>query len=113
MAFIPLSLLEWRQWKMPSTYSLAIILYLGVFCSVLAFLLYIYGLKRLDSGSAVNLLNLVPVLGVGIAFLFLHESVTLLQIVGGIVAVFGVILGAQSQKQSSMGTEGFSKQNTF
>ena len=92
----PLALAELGSWTMPSAGSWAIIVYLGLFCSVVAFLFYAYGLKGLEPGSAVNLLNLVPVFGVATAFLVLGEPVRLPQLAGGALVVAGVLLGFRS-----------------
>lgn len=96
LAFAPLAMIERQQWQIPSPGSVLIVAYLAVFCSVVAFLLYAYGLKELDAGSAVNLLNLVPVFGVGFAFLVLQEPVGLAQLFGGAVVIAGVTLGLRS-----------------
>ncbi|MDQ3442351.1 MAG: DMT family transporter [Chloroflexota bacterium] len=53
-----------------------------MFCSVLAFLLYARGLRGLDAGTAVGLMNLVPVFGLVLALLVLREPVQLVQAVG-------------------------------
>jgi drug/metabolite transporter (DMT)-like permease len=92
----PLALAESGSWAMPSAGSWAIIVYLGLFCSVVAFLFYAYGLKGLEAGSAVNLLNLVPIFGVATAFLVLGEPVGLTQLSGGTLVVAGVLLGFRS-----------------
>lgn len=98
----PLALAESGSWEaMPSTGSWAIIAYLGLFCSVVAFLFYAYGLKGLEAGSAVNLLNLVPVFGVATAFLVLGEPVGLAQLFGGALVVAGVLLGFRSASQEA------------
>jgi hypothetical protein len=64
-----------------------------VACSIGGFLLYNYGLRRLPSSVAVNLLNLVPVFGVLSAVVIDGERVRLAQLVGGAVIVGGVALG--------------------
>ena len=93
LAFLPLALAEAGEWRAPSAGTVLILAYLAVFCSVAAFLLYAYGLKGLDSGTAVNLLNLVPVFGVAFAALILSEPVGLGQLLGGLVVIIGVALG--------------------
>ncbi len=94
-AFLPLSLLEAGAWRPLSLTGLLSALFLGVFCSTAAFLLYGYGLKSLDPGSAVSLMNLVPVFGLIIAVLGLKEEVSLIQVLGGAVVVGGVTLSVQ------------------
>ena len=46
-AFVPLALLEYRSWQVPSVSASLWILYLAAMCSVAAFLLYGHGLRRL------------------------------------------------------------------
>ena len=96
IACVPLALLEVRSWETPSASSISMIIYLGVFCSVVAFLLYAHGLKELDAGSAVNLLNFVPLFGVATAFVVLREPVGVGQLLGGAVVIVGVVLGLRS-----------------
>lgn len=91
-AFIPLAGTELHQWKQPNLESLLALLYLGIFCSVVAFLLYNYGLRKLSSSTVVTMMNLVPVFGVMFSVLILHESLELKQVVGGIVVLVGVYL---------------------
>ena len=62
--FLPLAWTENKSWIPATSESLTACLYLGLFCSFFAFLLYAYGLKGLSSSSAITLMNLVPVLGV-------------------------------------------------
>lgn len=99
LAFVPVALIERERWQLPSAGTSLIVLYLAVFCSVAAFLLYAYGLKKLDSGSAVNLLNMVPVFGVGFALLILKEPISLVQLVGGLIVVCGVVLGLRTHHE--------------
>lgn len=101
IACVPLALLEIRSWEVPSASSISMIVYLGVFCSVVAFLLYAHGLKELDAGSAVNLLNLVPLFGVATAFMVLREPVGVGQLIGGVVVIMGVGLGLRSQVENN------------
>jgi drug/metabolite transporter (DMT)-like permease len=92
LAFLPLAWVERSQWQRPTWNSIIALVYLGLFCSVIAFLLYAYGLKRLTSSSAVSLMNLVPIFGVVFAILFLHEPLSALQLIGGIIVVTGIML---------------------
>ncbi|HBE79051.1 MAG TPA: EamA family transporter [Firmicutes bacterium] len=90
IAFLPLAWLEREKWQIPTTDSLGALFYLGVFCSVIAFLLYAYGLKRLASSTAVTLMNLVPVFGVIFAVIFLHEVMSVIQFAGGSIVIAGI-----------------------
>lgn len=98
LAFIPLALLERGQWREPTAASWGIAAYLGVFCSVAAFMLFNYGLRRLTAGAAVSLTNLVPVFGVFFSVIILGESVSVWQLAGGAVVLFGVYLSVRKQR---------------
>jgi drug/metabolite transporter (DMT)-like permease len=97
--FIPLSLLETTAWVFPPMNSLLAVLYLGGFCSLLAFCLYVYGLQKISSGTAVILMNLVPVFGVLFSFVVLKESITVTQIGGGVVIIAGILLSVGSSDE--------------
>lgn len=92
IGFLPLVFIEAGQWSVPSSDSLIAVIYLGVFCSLLAFYLYAYGLRQVPSSSAVILMNLVPVFGVLFSVVILHEVVNFKQLMGGLVIIIGVIL---------------------
>lgn len=91
--FVLLSLLETSRWSVPSPPNIARIVFLAALCSVAAFLLYNYGLGRLVPSVAVNLLNIVPVAGLGWAVLLADETLSGTQVVGGAVVIIGVVLG--------------------
>ncbi|GAA2317152.1 DMT family transporter [Streptomyces kunmingensis] len=91
--FLLASLLEAGDWRMPGTTSTVLLAYLAVACSVGGFLLYNYGLSRMTSSVAVNILNLVPVFGVLGAVVINGESVRLPQVLGGVIIIAGVALG--------------------
>ncbi|KRE33016.1 DMT family transporter [Paenibacillus sp. Soil724D2] len=97
LAFIPLALIERSRWQVPSAESLWVLLYLGVFCSVTAFMLYNYGLRNLSSGTAMALMNLVPLFGVLFSTVFLHEVLHIFDLIGGMVIIVGVILSVREK----------------
>lgn len=94
LLMLPLSLLEagtanlaaigWPGW--------ASILYLGVLSTAAANLIYNRSLSYLDASQATTFLNLVPVVGVLIAVLFLGEPLLGWQLAGGALALVGVWL---------------------
>ncbi|MFI7385088.1 DMT family transporter [Streptomyces sp. NPDC049813] len=91
--FLVASLWEARDWQLPGASASALLAYLAVACSVGGFLLYNYGLSRMTSSVAVNILNLVPVFGVLGAVVINGESVRLPQVFGGVIIIAGVALG--------------------
>lgn len=97
IAFIPLALIEVSQWRTPSAASWGMLAYLGLLCSVAAFMMYNYGLRKLSAGTAVTLMNLVPVFGVLFSILFLDEQVYARQLVGGLIVIAGVALTVRAK----------------
>ena len=81
-----------------------LLLYLGVGCSALAFVLCGYGLARLDAGQGAVFGNLKPVVGVMLAVALLGESLTPGQLGGGALVLLGVGLasGRPSPEQADM-----------
>lgn len=99
IGFLPLIFLEADHWTIPTTDSLIAVIYLGVFCSLLAFYLYAYGLRQVPSSSAVILMNLVPVFGVFFSVVILNEVIDSKQIMGGLVIIIGVMLSVLSTRK--------------
>lgn len=91
--FILLSLFESGAWRAPSEGTVLRLGFLAVFCSVVAFLAYNYGLRVLTASMAVNLLNVVPVLGLVWAVVLAGETLNFLQVAGGAIVIVGVSLG--------------------
>lgn len=91
--FLLLSLFESGTWASPSGATILRLLFLAVFCSVVAFLAYNYGLRVLTAGMAVSLLNIVPVLGLMWAVVLAGEKLGILQAAGGGIVIVGVSVG--------------------
>ncbi|WP_426567527.1 DMT family transporter [Streptomyces canus] len=102
--FLLASLLEADDWRVPDATASSLLVYLAVACSVGGFLLYNYGLRRMASSVAVNILNLVPVFGVVGAVVINGESIRLTQVMGGVVIIVGVALGMIERGQGAVAT---------
>lgn len=98
ICLIPLSLFERGSWAAPTPLSFAMILFLGVFCSAIAFLLYNAGLKKLSASSVTSMLNLVPIFGVFFSWALLGEQVALRKFLGGAIVILGVMLSLRKTK---------------
>ncbi|RYD04898.1 hypothetical protein N752_11980 [Desulforamulus aquiferis] len=70
LCLIPLSLLEYQEWRLFSLTTLGHILFLAFCCSVGCYILYMYALKHLDVAITTVYLNLVPVIGVSVDLSF-------------------------------------------
>ena len=64
--------------------------YLGIFCSAVGYLLYLFALQSLGPTVVSAFINLVPVFGVAGSALILGEQITLVQLVGGAIVVLGI-----------------------
>jgi drug/metabolite transporter (DMT)-like permease len=94
---IPFAIAESRGWKAMNLTVALNVLYLGVFCSAVAYWLYVVALDRLGAGTTSVFLNLVPVVSVGAAFFLLGERLGPLSLAGGAVAVGGVYLATSKR----------------
>ena len=88
---IPLAFLERRSWTWGSAVIWLNILYLGLFCSALAYFLYQYALKHLGSVVLSTWINLIPVVGAVGGVTVLGEKLAAAQLVGGAVVIAGVL----------------------
>ncbi|MDX3225122.1 DMT family transporter [Streptomyces sp. ME19-01-6] len=104
--FLLASLLEIGDWRMPGATASSLLVYLAVACSVGGFLLYNYGLRRMTSSVAVNILNLVPVFGVIGAVVINGESIRPAQATGGVIIIVGVALGMIERGQGATAKPG-------
>jgi drug/metabolite transporter (DMT)-like permease len=75
----------------PAAATLAVI-YLGVFPGALAYVAWAYVLSHGAAGRTTTLLYVIPVLAIGIGWLWLGEVPRLLTFAGGAVALAGVVM---------------------
>ena len=70
------------------------VLYVSTFASVGAYFLWNAGVKKVGAGKAAPFINLLPVWTVILGVLLLHEQVSWISFVGGIVTIGGAILAS-------------------
>ncbi len=70
----------------------ASILFLGIFCSGIAYVLWAKSLKELDASKVGSFLYLEPFVTVFSAWIILSESITIMIILSGLIITSGVIL---------------------
>jgi drug/metabolite transporter (DMT)-like permease len=101
--FFPLA--SWEQigysWPEIKPLTILAVVYLALFCSVLAFFLWNYGISRLEASKAAVFTNLAPVFTVLGAYLLLGERIQLGQIIGGALVIGGVSLASATRSRDS------------
>lgn len=84
--------LLWSKPSIPSTKTILCILYLGIVCSFLAYLMYIFVLNELGATIVSTYINLQPIISLALAFILLNESITFYQCLGCFIIISGVFL---------------------
>ena len=87
---IPTAAVEWKS--SPTTFTLPLILmciYVGIFPTVIAFLAWNEGVRRVGPNQAMAFYNMLAVYGALFGILFLGESLSPELVVGGVLVVGG------------------------
>lgn len=75
------------------------VLYIGVFASVCAFILWNFSVRKVGAGTANLTINLIPVY-TAIITLVMGEEISAIQLWGGTMVVLGLLLTSHKQKES-------------
>lgn len=75
--------------------------YLGIACSFLAYVLYLFALKNLGPTLVSVFINLVPVFGVAGSAAILGERLTSVQLLGGVGVIVGIFIVERSQRKKN------------
>ncbi|SDK83083.1 Threonine/homoserine efflux transporter RhtA [Modicisalibacter muralis] len=101
LALAPLAMLEWLwSGRVPDigTEQALGLAYLGIFPSVIALLFYNSAIGDIGPTQASVFLNLLPVFTMLGAWLLIGETITLVQVVGSLVVVGGVLLTTRGRR---------------
>jgi drug/metabolite transporter (DMT)-like permease len=72
--------------------AIAAILFLVVFCSIIAYLVYNIALEKMDTSKVAVFIYFVPLSTIVLAALILHEDLTMASAAGGILVLVGMYL---------------------
>ncbi|HEY6644272.1 DMT family transporter [Povalibacter sp.] len=97
LPFAAIELLQ-TDWTVPSVSAWTAPLFLGIVASALAYIVYGYVLRELDTSVVGTYTNLDPIVGVLIAVLLFGESLHAGQIVGGLIALAGMWLASIEER---------------
>lgn len=93
VVLLPLYVWEWQQGNVAhwNTYSLLAVGYVGIFPSVVAFMLYGAGVMRVGAAKAGLFIHLIPFFGALLSVVVLREALHLYQLVGMLAILSGVV----------------------
>jgi drug/metabolite transporter (DMT)-like permease len=100
IGLVPLALTEFNDFSsIPWSSSIILgLLFVGIFPSVIALLCWNKAVQELGPSHSSVFLNLVPVFTTLGAILFLGETMTILQAVGGLVVLLGVYMTTKEKR---------------
>jgi len=81
------------------------VLYIGIFPSILGFLAWNEGVRRVGPGQAMAFYNMLPVFGVLLAVLFLGESLAWAHFLGGGLVIAGGLIAARGEVRAKVTAE--------
>ncbi|MGD9866402.1 MAG: DMT family transporter [Hyphomicrobiales bacterium] len=86
--------------------TLASILYVAIFPSILAYIFFNRGVELVGGATAGIFLHMVPVFGSGMAIVFLGEQVQLYHVIGFTLVILGVTLATRGARRIGMRSAG-------
>ncbi len=90
--------LAWHSLLALAPTGWASLLFLAIGSTVLAYAWYFRGVAELGAGTAASYISLVPVFGVASAVLLLDEPLTASLLVGGALALAGVVMANRARR---------------
>lgn len=107
---LPLAVLPWLTGQEPPPTTVAprfwlAAMFVGGVCFALSYLLYNHAITQVPAGMAGVILNMVPVIGVLTAVVFLSERLTAWHIAGAVLVVGGIMLFPAEKEATKEGAE--------
>ena len=105
--FIPFALMETTNWTHVTSEIWMHVVILGVFASAVGFYVYLYALDVLGIGESSYYLNVIPVVTIIVGYFYLGETLSIVQLFGGLVIIASVLLvsGGTGQSAESKDTD--------
>ena len=76
-------------------------LFSGIFSTGLAYAMWNLGVKQLGASAAAVYQNFVPLVAIFVSWQFLDESITLIQIIGGVMIIAGLLVTRKLRPQNT------------
>jgi drug/metabolite transporter (DMT)-like permease len=90
----------WSQWRQVPGSAWCAVLYMAVFSSAVAYVVYFWLLQYLEASQLTAFTYLLPVLATILGIVWLGERGSLVQVVGAVLALFGVYWVESGRAQS-------------
>jgi drug/metabolite transporter (DMT)-like permease len=87
MPFVMPEVGEWKPISEISPFILANLAFQGIFCSAVAFILFIYALRRLGATVSAVSLNLIPAVTAICGYFWLREELSIIQVLGMVLVL--------------------------
>lgn len=96
---VPFVFFETTNWSLVDNTIILNVIFLGIFCSAIAYYLYIYAMDHLGVSTTSLFLNLLPVVTVIASYFILGERINLYQMIGGALVIFSVYFANTKNKK--------------
>lgn len=101
LLLLPVTLIFDPPIPVPTMTNLLGLMWLGLIGMALTYILWLRGIKRMDSSVVSSLVLLSPVTAVLLGWFFLNQTLSALQIVGVIFVIGSIWLGQRANRRSS------------
>jgi len=100
LIFIPFCLYKIETWQLTeiSIIAIAAVFYLAVLATIVAFFCYNFALSQIEPSKASVFINMIPVLTAASAWILIGESLTIMQMGGGVLVLLAVWLVNQKPR---------------
>jgi drug/metabolite transporter (DMT)-like permease len=102
--FLGVSLHSWQPLSQIESFKIWMILYVVVFGTIFPYLLFMRAMKHLSASHTGIIMTLEPVVAAVIAWIFLQEKLTLLQLCGGLCVLLAIVILQRSSLNSGQQT---------